>query len=103
MSGPSDARVPEAARALKWTGLLEQLYAQSWNENLGRFRAPFAFRGLPDIDQSLTSSLSRLAGGHPDLPKIELAMRRLDVLAAGHPAGCATIPIWRAPSSFLPS
>ena len=76
MSGPSDARVPEAARALNWTGLLEQLYAQSWNENLGRFRAPFAFRGLPDIDQSLTSSLSRLAGGHPDLSKIELAMLR---------------------------
>jgi hypothetical protein len=76
MSGPSDARVPEAARALNWTGLLEQLYAQSWNETLGRFRAPFAFRGLPDIDQSLTSSLSRLAGGHPDLEKIELAMLR---------------------------
>ena len=43
-----------------WTRLLEQLYEHSWNEPLGRFRAPFAFRGLPDIEQLLTNSLTRL-------------------------------------------
>jgi hypothetical protein len=61
---------------MTFTELLEQLYAQSWNESLGRFRAPFAFRGLPDINQTLASSLLRLAGAHPDLEKIELAMLR---------------------------
>jgi hypothetical protein len=59
-----------------WTDLLEQLYEHSWNEQLGRFRAPFAFRGLPDGDQRLTSGLTRLAGAHPDVEKIELAMLR---------------------------
>ena len=59
-----------------WTGLLEQLYEHSWNEPLGRFRAPFAFRGLPDIEHTLTNGLTRLAGGHPDVEKIELAMLR---------------------------
>jgi hypothetical protein len=59
-----------------WTGLLEQLYEHSWNEPLGRFRAPFAFRGLPDIEHPLTNGLTRLAGWHPDVEKIELAMLR---------------------------
>ena len=94
MSGPSDARVPEAARARSWTELLEQLYAQSWNETLGRFRAPFAFRGLPDIDQRLTNSLSRLAGGHPDLEKIELAMLRNFRKYAAQQAPASVDSIW---------
>ena len=59
-----------------WTGLLQQLYEHSWNEPLGRFRAPFAFRGLPDIEQPLTNSLTRLAGAHRDIEKIEVAMLR---------------------------
>ena len=61
---------------MSWTRLLEQLYEHSWNEPLGRFRAPFAFRGLPDIEHPLTNSLTRLAGDHRDVEKIELAMLR---------------------------
>jgi hypothetical protein len=61
---------------MSWTELLEQLYEHSWNEQLGRFRAPFAFRGLPDIDERPVNSLTRLIGGHRDIERIELSMLR---------------------------
>ena len=63
-------------RARTWTELLEQLYEGSWNANLRRFRSPFAFRGLADAEHDLSTSLSRLAGAHPDIAKLELAMLR---------------------------
>ena len=63
-------------RAQSWTSLIEQLYQESWNEELQRFRSPFAFRGLADVEQNLTNSLTRLADGHPDVEKLELAMLR---------------------------
>jgi hypothetical protein len=63
-------------RARGFTGLLDQLYDQSWNPDLQRFRSPYAFRGLALADNELTSSLSRLARGHPDIEKLELSMLR---------------------------
>ena len=63
-------------RARSWTELLEQLYEGSWNQDLQRFRSPFAFRGLADLEHGLTNSLSRLARGHPDIAKLELSMLR---------------------------
>jgi hypothetical protein len=76
MAGPSDARASYMERARSWTGLLEQLYAGSWNPDLQRFRSPFAFRGLSDVDHLLANGLARLAGGHPDVTKLELSMLR---------------------------
>ncbi len=58
------------------TELLEQLYEGSWNEELRRFRSPFAFRGLASADQSLTNGLTRLAGPHAGVERLELAMLR---------------------------
>ena len=63
-------------RAQSWTRLLEQLYEGSWNQDLQRFRSPFAFRGHADSQHGLVNSLTRLACGHPDVAKLELAMLR---------------------------
>jgi hypothetical protein len=58
-----------------WAELLEQLYDESWNEALGRFRSPYAFRGLPSHAHDLSTSVFRLAAG-ADVYKLELALLR---------------------------
>jgi hypothetical protein len=63
-------------RARSWTQLLEQLYDKSWNQELQRFRSPYAFRGLARTDHDLSNSLSRLARGHPDIAKLEVSILR---------------------------
>ena len=63
-------------RARSWVELLEQLYEASWNAELRRFRSPFAFRGLADVNHILDNSLTRLAAGHPDVDTLEHAMLR---------------------------
>lgn len=62
-------------RARSWSELLDQLYSGSWNAELGRFRSPYAFRGLASTDQDLSTSLFRLAAG-ADLLTLELALLR---------------------------
>jgi len=58
-----------------WAGLLDALYEGSWNQQLERFRSPFAFRGLARHDHPLSSSLVRLAQG-ADVRRLELALLR---------------------------
>ena len=43
-----------------WAQLQELLFAGSWNESLGRYRSPCAFRGLSDTSYQLATSLMRL-------------------------------------------
>ena len=62
-------------RPRSWTAILEALYAESWNASLGRFRSPFAFRGLGRTDHVMSSSLFRLAGG-ADTRRLEMALLR---------------------------
>src|SRR3954468_7992288 len=45
-----------------WLDLTERLYADSWKPHLGRFRSNFAFRGMQDARDDLTTSLRRLGG-----------------------------------------
>jgi hypothetical protein len=52
----------EEIRVADWSELHEQLYADSWNEELGLHRSNFAFRGRPDAADSLETSLVRLGG-----------------------------------------
>lgn len=52
-----------------WNELHERLYDGSWNRSLGRFRSRFAFRGISDARQSLTTSLARLGGPYADLER----------------------------------
>ena len=68
-------------RLRSWTDVLDALYADSWNPSLRRFRSPFAFRGMPCVEHSLSSSLVRLAGAHRngstvDIRTLELALLR---------------------------
>jgi hypothetical protein len=45
-----------------WNELSERLYKGSWNPALGRFRSSYAFRGQPDVQDDLKTSLMRLGG-----------------------------------------
>jgi hypothetical protein len=63
-------------RPRSWTELIEQLYADSWSPDLGRFRSPFAFRGLSLADHELSNSLIRLSAGQIDVSKLELSLVR---------------------------
>ncbi len=47
-----------------WQELQEALYAQAYRADLGRFRSPYAFRGLADASSALTTSLCRLGGDY---------------------------------------
>jgi len=50
-------------RVHSWNELQEQLFEESWNPELGRFRSRYAFRGLSDATYRLETSLIRLGGG----------------------------------------
>jgi hypothetical protein len=51
-------------RVSSWNELHEHLYEGSWNEPIRRFRSPFAYRGIWDAGDDLTTSLSRLGEGY---------------------------------------
>lgn len=54
-----------------WAGLHELLFEHSWHRELGRFRSPFAFRGLGSARYELTTSLARL-GAEPARVEVHL-------------------------------
>ena len=49
-------------RVSSWDQLHAQLHHDSWKANLGRFRSNFAFRGMEDASDDLTTTLYRLGG-----------------------------------------
>jgi hypothetical protein len=54
-----------------WTQLVDELYKESWDESIHRFRSPFVFRGVPDAAVDLSTTLMRLAVGHEDISSLE--------------------------------
>jgi hypothetical protein len=66
----------QTMRPSSWTELVELLFADSWNESLGRFRSPYAFRGQTLADEDLSSRLMRLAAGRPNVARLELHLLR---------------------------
>lgn len=62
--------------ANSWLDVVEALYEGSWNAELGRYRSPYAFRGLASAHQALTSSLIRLGDAKADIHRLELALLR---------------------------
>lgn len=69
-------RKRRGTQAQSWNDIVDALFAGSWNEDLRRFRSPFAFRGLARMDHTLSSSLVRLAAGRADIRRLELALLR---------------------------
>jgi hypothetical protein len=54
-----------------WSELVDELYRESWDERIERFRSPFVFRGMSRSDNDLSTSLNRLAAGHDDIRRLE--------------------------------
>ena len=50
-----------------WEELNRELYANSWNSELRRYRANFAYRGMADAAEDLTTTLMRLGGNYREL------------------------------------
>ena len=65
--------VIDEVRVSSWLDLHERLFEDAWNEELGRFRSDFAFRGQTDADADLSTSLARLGG---DYAALETALLR---------------------------
>jgi hypothetical protein len=59
-----------------WPELVDILFGDSWNAELGRFRSPFAFRGRPSARETLVSGLVKLAAGRTDLARLESHLLR---------------------------
>ncbi len=57
----------DEVRVEGWLELQERLFEESWKEELGRFRSDLAFRGQPDAQTGLTTSLARLGGDYAEL------------------------------------
>jgi len=52
-----------------WDELQRELFADSWNEKIGRFRSRFAFRGLSSAAFRLETTLIRLGGDYVKLER----------------------------------
>lgn len=55
--------------AESWAHLQDLLFESSWNPHIGRFRSPWAFRGLSDSSYSLETTLMRLSGPFEQLER----------------------------------
>jgi hypothetical protein len=60
-------------RVDSWADLHERLFEDAWQEELGRFRSNFAFRGRSDAAEGLETSLLRLGG---DVRSLEIYLLR---------------------------
>lgn len=49
-------------RVTSWNELLEQLYTESWQEDIGRYRSRDVFRGMNNVTYDLSTGLSRHGG-----------------------------------------
>jgi FRG domain len=56
-------------RAESWLHLQELIFAEGWNETLGRFRSNLVYRGEGRTANELTTSLQRLGGPYAELER----------------------------------
>ena len=49
-------------RVNDWAELNRELYANTWNPDIGRFRSNFVYRGMGDAASDLSTSLMKLGG-----------------------------------------
>lgn len=57
-----------------WHALIKALFADSFNEELGRHRSPYGFRGMTDSNYELKTSLMRLNHSIEKVARIESRM-----------------------------
>lgn len=50
-----------------WNQLVDEVYHDSWKQDLGRYRSDYAFRGLSDCRYQLKNSFLRNCGNRPEL------------------------------------
>ncbi len=58
------AQKPIILRPKSWEELQGYLYNDSWSKYLKRFRSPYLYRGMEDINYDLSTSLNRLGETH---------------------------------------
>ena len=73
--------------------LIEELYRDSWDAGIGRYRSTFVYRGMGNERNSLSTSLVRLAPEYPDLPKLEAHIVR-NFRKYAHATSVAGDSIW---------
>lgn len=56
-------------RVSSWNELQDELFKDSWNPELGRFRSRYAFRGLADASYRFETTLIRLRGNFVELER----------------------------------
>lgn len=56
-------------RVDSWNGLVDELFSESYNPSLGRYRSHEAYRGLSDNEYQLETTLMRLQGDYVKLEK----------------------------------
>ena len=56
-------------RVESWNELQDELFADSWDPDLGRIRSRCAFRGLSDTDYRLETTLMRLRGKYAQVER----------------------------------
>ncbi|MDP5171397.1 MAG: FRG domain-containing protein [Bacteroidia bacterium] len=54
----------QTIKAESWEHLMGLLFHQSWADPLKRFRSPYVYRGLADVQYPLTTTLNRLGESH---------------------------------------
>ncbi len=54
----------EIIKINNFSELLEALYFDSYDEQIERYRSPFVFRGVEDVNYRLETALSRLGGDY---------------------------------------
>ena len=66
-----DANRPPTTAVSTWAELMDELYRESWDRSIERFRSPFVFRGMGLACSDLSTSLQRIATGHDDISRLE--------------------------------
>ncbi|AKQ47653.1 FRG domain-containing protein [Rufibacter radiotolerans] len=59
--------MPNDLRVETWEELQRELFRDSWDETLNRYRSPYVFRGLWNKDYELKTSLMRIGGDYAKL------------------------------------
>ena len=67
--GNGESVILKTIEVKSWDQLQDELFGDSWNEELRRFRSRFAFRGLSDSTYRLETTLMRLGGKYAELER----------------------------------